>query len=113
MTSKKPLWRIYYRDGTTHDDSTQFKDIPKFGVITTVYNDGISGLCAIHYSDYYILHANNRWTGHCLSGLIQSLAFDLSDIKLVVFGMYVDDETHAAVYGRAIRDADFNVAPVK
>ena len=93
------MWRIYYADGSTFDD-TQGKpeDAPATGVICILQNPPNHGWQLHRDKDYY-LWLGDEWVGVEPDGFWQYMF--KSGYKFPLFGVNVPDDIYAEIIKRA------------
>lgn len=94
------MWRIYYGDGSSLDDSDG-QPVGEYarGILAIVQGHNEIGWYILSGSDYYVLRGD-RWWGVDIFGL-----FDwLMDSGLVVFGRTVTNEEFSRVLAAAKAD---------
>lgn len=99
------MWRIYYGDGSTVDDSTPVADVPGVDVQLIVQADPNVGWAMLHGRDFYIWFEGDYWQGVEQFGLFDYLA--RPGVKKVIFGRWLTRDEFQALYVRAKADRDF------
>lgn len=94
-------WRIYYDDGSTHDDAAGLDTAPGLGVIIIAQRDLDVEKELLHRKDFYYFE-RSRWFGCDLFGLFDYLA--RPGIKKVVAGRNTEHRNYHALYERARND---------
>ncbi len=98
-------FRIYYDDGSTHDD--EIGSAPFMSVLLILEKDPAHGRRIVASNDFYIYRFDkSRWLPVDYNGLIQYLA-EPGIEKRVLMGKMVLEEEWYAVLRRAKADPDF------
>ncbi len=102
------LWRIYYDDGSTFDNSQGSpQDVPAYGVICIVYQNELIGRTIMQRKDwYYYASDEGQWWGSDLHGVLDRLLHRLPTIALCQ-GRNVSNKTYSKIMGMADKDPDF------
>jgi len=102
---KKYLWRIYYGDGTTFDNTKgRPEDAPPVNVQVIIQPHRENGRQTIHSWDWYY-RRDNYWYGCDIWGLIDQLLWN--NVTAVKQGRTLSNKDFDAVIKRAIADGDF------
>jgi hypothetical protein len=102
---KRYLWRIYYGDGTTFDNTQgEPEDAPPVDVQVIIQPNKDSGRQTIHQWDWYYWR-NGLWYGSDIWGLLDQLLWN--NVTAVKQGRTLSNEDHEKIMKKAMADPDF------
>lgn len=103
----KPLWCIYYEDGTTFSslDGQPWESPVRPCVCITDTQIQVTYGPQSLWCEYYLWHNSfNQWWPHQLQGAVYQLTHNLGDIKAVRQGRRQFDEIAKGIMWRAVKD---------
>jgi len=111
VKSDKPLWKIYYGDGSTFDSRQgRPEEAPSQNVCCIVYADKEHGRRIVHRWDWYYFKdgTDSPVWGADIHGLLDQLMSDKSRaVHGVKIGRTYEDNIFRAIMQRAHEDTDF------
>lgn len=104
------LWRVYYDDGTTIDNSEKDPHhVRRDGVVCIVQPDSGVGRIVLHRWDYYCWRNDEQcWYGSELGGFWDYL-FNHTGPLAVLFGRTLPTDKYSTILKAASSDNDFSV----